>query len=244
FRPKQSLGQNFLSDQNYVNKIVDAFSCTSKDGCRVVELGPGPGALTRMLFQKYPRMTGIEVDQRAIEFLKEKIPHANILHQDVLKVDWPQRAAVSGGPLSVIGNLPYNITSQILFSFIDSYKAVNKAVVTAQYEVAARIVAQPSTKQYGILSVAFQLYSTPTMNFKIPASVFFPKPKVLSALITLDFTRPHPDLHRVNIYQLRRLLLTSFQQRRKMLRTSLKDLLRNEDLTLPEEYQTKRPEEL
>lgn len=79
--------------------------------------------------------TGIEIDQRAVEFLQKKLPAVNILHQDVLKVDWPSFAAEKGGPLSLIGNLPYNITSQILFSLIDSYKAVNKAVVTAQYEV-------------------------------------------------------------------------------------------------------------
>jgi 16S rRNA (adenine1518-N6/adenine1519-N6)-dimethyltransferase len=244
FKPNKSLGQNFLSDQNYVNKIVNAFHCTSKLGCRVMELGPGPGALTRVLFQRYPQMTGVEVDKRAIMFLKEKIPDVNIIHQDVLKIDWPQTAADKSGPMSVIGNLPYNITSQILFSLIDSHKAVKTAVVTAQYEVGARIVAKPKTKQYGILSVAFQLYTTPKMNFKIPATVFFPKPKVVSCLMTLDFSRPHPGLHRVSIYQLRRLLLTSFQQRRKMLRKSLKDLLQNEGLELPEEYQTKRPEEL
>ena len=79
--------------------------------------------------------TGIEVDSRAIDFLRLKIPQANIIHQDVLKVNWAQMAADKGGPVSIIGNLPYNITSQILFSLIDNYKAVNRAVVTAQYEV-------------------------------------------------------------------------------------------------------------
>eukprot|EP01041_Mallomonas_annulata_P003998 gene3998-7968_t len=229
FRPKQSLGQNFLSDQNYVNKIVNALSDSSEGGHKVIELGPGAGALSRVLFPKYPRM---------------KLPGLTVIHQDVLKTDWPALAAERGGPLSVIGNLPFYITSQILFSLADSHKAVQQAVVTMQYEVAERVVAKPSTKAYGILSVVFQLYSAPSMNFKIPPSVFFPQPKVESALVTFNFRKQHPLLHTVKPLHLRRILLASFQKRRKMLRQSLKDLLLLEGLTMPEKWSTMRPEQL
>ena len=170
FRPKQSLGQNFLSDQNYVLKLVNRLEDSSKDGSRVVELGPGPGALTRKLFERYPRMTAVEIDQRAVSFLREKLPGLKVLHKDVLACNWADMAHERGGAISIIGNLPFYITSQILFSLADCHTSVSKAVVTMQYEVGERIVAKPRTKAYGILSVAFQLYGRPTLDFKIPST--------------------------------------------------------------------------
>ena len=204
FKPKQSLGQNFLSDQNYVMKIVDTLVDTSDKGHRVIEIGPGTGALTRMLHQRYPQMTAIELDQRAIEFLSDKLPSLKVIHLDALKTDWAELARERGGKLNIIGNLPYYIVSQILFSFADHHKAINHTVLTMQLEVAERLIAKPSTKQYGIPSVVFQLYSKPLMNFKIPPTVFYPVPKVDSALVTLDFTTPHKDLQRVNLRHFRR----------------------------------------
>ena len=135
FRPKQSLGQNFLSDQNYVLKIVDSFQDDSPEGSKVIEIGPGAGALSRVLYTRYPKMTAIELDQRAVAFLAEKIPGLNVIRMDVLEVDWPKSAVERGGPISVIANLPYYIVSQVLFCLADSHKAVNKAVVTMQLEV-------------------------------------------------------------------------------------------------------------
>lgn len=149
-----------------------------------------------------------------------------------------------GGPLRIIANLPYYIVSQVLFSLADSHKAIDVAVVTMQLEVAERITAKPSTKQYGIPSVVFQLYGAPKINFKIPPSVFYPKPNVDSALLTLDFTKPHPELYRVNGDHLRRVLTAAFQQRRKMMRQSLKNLLLAEGLVLPDRWATLRPEQL
>jgi len=244
FRPKQSLGQNFLSDQNYVVKICDSLVDESDKGSRVVEVGPGPGALSRVLHTRYPSMTAIELDQRAVAFLAEKIPGLEVIHQDVLEVDWSQMAEKKGGAISVIANLPYYIVSQVLFSFADAHKSIRQAVVTMQLEVAERITAKPSTKQYGIPSVVFQLYAQPKLNFKIPPSVFFPKPNVDSALVTLDFTKPHPQLARVNGDHLRKVVTTAFRQRRKMMRASLRDMLVTEKLVLPEKWSTMRPEQL
>ena len=244
FRPKQSLGQNFLSDQNYVVKICDALRDDSAEGCRVVEVGPGPGALSRVLFVRYPAMTAIELDQRAVAFLADKLPGLSVRHQDVLTVDWPALALDKGGPISIIANLPYYIVSQVLFSFADAHQSISQAVVTMQLEVAERITAKPSTKQYGIPSVVFQLYSQPKMNFKIPPSVFYPKPNVDSALVTLDFTKPHAELHRCRGDDLRRVLTTAFRQRRKMMRQSLKELLLRDGLVIPDKWATMRPEQL
>lgn len=244
FRPKQSLGQNFLSDQNYVIKICDALRDESAGGCRVVEVGPGSGALSRVLVVRYPAMTAIELDQRAVAFLADKLPGLAVRHQDVLKVDWPALARDKGGPISVIANLPYYIVSQVLFSFADAHQSISQAVVTMQLEVAERITAKPSSKQYGIPSVVFQLYSEPRINFKIPPSVFYPKPNVDSALVTLDFTKPHSELHRCRGEDLRRVVTTAFRQRRKMMRQSLKELLATEGITIPDKWATMRPEQL
>lgn len=249
FRPKQSLGQNFLSDQNYVLKIVNEFRedpspLADMKGGSIVEIGPGPGSLTRVLFPRYPDMMAIEIDQRAIRFLAEKLPGMKIVHMDVLDADWPLLAAERGEPLNIIANLPYYIVSQVLFMFADAHKAIRKAVVTSQLEVAERIVAKPSTKAYGILSVVFQLYSTPKLNFKIPPTVFYPQPKVDSALVTLDFTRPHPRCHEVDPYYLKKVIRATFGKRRKMIRSSLKELLAADGLTLSDKWANMRPEQL
>ena len=244
FRPKQSLGQNFLSDQNYVLKIVNELKDTSENGHKVIEIGPGPGALTRVLFERYPKMTAIEIDQRAVEFLATKLPGLKVINQDVLEVDWPQIASERDGKVNIIANLPYYIVSQVLFSLADSYKAIEKAIVTMQLEVAERLCASPNTKAYGIPSVVFQLYANPKMNFKIPPTVFYPAPKVDSALVTLDFTKPHPELHSVDGDQLRRVITEAFRKRRKMMRQSLKELLTQEGLEIPEKWAERRPEQL
>ncbi|CAM9870352.1 unnamed protein product, partial [Pylaiella littoralis] len=240
FRPKQSLGQNYLSDQNYVMKICNHFGDTSEGGRRVLELGPGTGALTQVLHERFPDMLAVDIDQRAVELLGNSLPSLNVVMSDVLQLDYTKLAELRGGPLSVIGNLPYHITSQILFTLCDHYQSVRRAVVTMQLEVAQRVVAKPSTKQYGILSVVFQLYARPQVLFQIPPTVFYPQPSVTSALISLDFTGKGPG---INQACLKSVLSAAFQQRRKMLRQSLKSLLRAGQ-TLPEEFATRRPEQL
>lgn len=249
FRPKQSLGQNFLSDQNYVLKICNSLVDDSPGGRQVVELGPGPGALTRVLFRRYPEMLCVEIDPRAVALLGGAMPALTVVQSDVLQVDWTALAELRGGPLSVIGNLPYHITSQILFCLLDNHRAVRQAVVTMQLEVAQRIIAPPRCKDYGILSVLFQLYTRPKISFKLPPTVFYPQPKVTSALVTLDFLQPGEGdggvLLGVDPGALKQVLSLSFQQRRKMLRQSLKGLLAQRGLPpLPEEWATRRPEEL
>mmetsp|Transcript_8784 Transcript_8784/g.11048 ORF Transcript_8784/g.11048 Transcript_8784/m.11048 type:complete len:457 (-) Transcript_8784:177-1547(-) len=247
FRPKQSLGQNFLRDGNTVAKIIKYFvSDASKslidqdslDQIRAVELGPGAGALTDTLVNTFAGFEEssfqcIEIDPRSIELLGEKHPNLKVHHMDVLQADYPDMAREEGGPLSIIGNLPYYITSQILFALADAshFNAVRSATVTMQYEVGQRIVAKTSTKDYGILSVVFQLYADCDFHFKIPPTVFYPQPKVDSALIGLHFIGPNrlrARLSGVKPAELRKVLTATFQQRRKTVRNSLKKLLLNE----------------
>ncbi len=186
-------------------------------------------------------MTCIELDQRAVAFLAEKLPGLRVVRQDVLTVNWAQLAADIGGPVRLIANLPYYIVSQVLFSLADAHRSIDRAVVTMQLEVAERVTAKPNTKEYGIPSVVFQLYSQPHINFHIPPSVFYPKPAVDSALVTFDFTKPHKDLKRIRPEQFRKVITAAFQQRRKMLRASLKDLLAAEGLSLPKKWEELRP---
>ncbi|GAX13720.1 dimethyladenosine transferase 1, mitochondrial [Fistulifera solaris] len=253
YRPKQSLGQNYLKDPNTVAKIVRAFH---QDASRyqptveeIVELGPGAGALTDKLVEVYgaSRLHCIEIDERSIQLLEQKHPTLKITHADVLQVDYSDMAIER--PLVVIGNLPYYITSQILFALADAAHvgAVSSATVTMQWEVGQRMVAKPKTKDYGILSVVFQLYADVVCHFKIPPTVFYPKPAVDSALIGLHFYSPsllRERLQGVAPVQLRRVVTTAFQQRRKTLRNSLKKLCQQEGVELSEEWAVQRPEEL
>jgi ribosomal RNA small subunit methyltransferase A len=190
YKPKQSLGQNYLRDGNTVAKIIRAFhKDATLDDSRpiqdIVELGPGAGALTDKLIETYGTQTlqCIEIDDRSVQILQEKHPTLRIRHDDVLQVDYRAIAQQVGQPLVVIGNLPYYITSQILFALADAshFGAVSTATVTMQWEVGQRMVAPICTKDYGILSVVFQLYADVNCHFKIPPTVFYPKPKVDSA---------------------------------------------------------------
>jgi len=275
WRPKQSLGQNYLTDPNYIDKIVRAFS-RGHAGNHVVELGPGLGALTRPLAMQFPNMTAIEIDQRAVEALEGKFPGVNVVRSDVLQVDYTALAETVGGgkPLHLVGNLPYHITSQILFQLVEdgARGAVDRCIFTMQKEVADRLVAPHNCKDYGILSVVFQLcvppplplplplpllplpppsspppppaarYASPRMEFKIPPTAFYPVPKVTSAVVQLDFTGALADPPPIDYAPLRAVVKMAFNQRRKMLRQALKGMLRGQDL--PERWARRRAEQL
>ena len=253
-RPKQSLGQNFLRDPNTIRRIVGALE--APQGAPVVEIGAGTGALTEVLLEAYPDLTAIEVDERAVALLEERFPRLDVRHQDVLEVDWAALAAERGGPLYVIGNLPYYITSPILFSLLDAQAhlaaeseavreaVVREAVVMMQLEVAERLVAVPRTKAYGILSVLFQLYAVPALLFRLSPHVFFPKPSVTSAVVRLAF---HPAALLPaggEGERLRAVVRAAFNQRRKTLRNSLHRWTRERGLSLPEGWERRRAEEL
>jgi 16S rRNA (adenine1518-N6/adenine1519-N6)-dimethyltransferase len=250
YRPKQSLGQNYLRDPNTVSKILRAFHTdatahqTNKNETLdfLVELGPGAGALTDALVATYgvEAIYAVEIDPRSVALLLDKHPHLQVKHADVLQIQYAdiweiRRQQVTDSqkvvpPLCIIGNLPYYITSQILFALADASHqgTVRSATVTMQWEVGQRMVAPTHCKNYGILSVVFQIYcSRIRCHFKIPPTVFYPQPKVDSALLGLHFLSPNMLQQRfagVQPMQLRRVVTVTFQQRRKTLRKTIQSL--------------------
>lgn len=217
--PKKSLGQHFLTDRNIIKKIAEAV--TRRPGARVVEIGPGTGAVTEYLFDRYPDLEVIEIDQRAVAYLADRFPGLKIHHQDILQTDW-QGFSPKEGKISVIGNLPYYITSPILFSVLDNRHLFDEAVFMMQKEVADRIVASPGSKTYGILSVQSQIFSRPEYLFTVSRHVFNPKPNVESAVVKFHF---EGDVEIPNPAALKKLIRTAFNQRRKTLSNAIKPIL-------------------
>ncbi|MDX1585686.1 MAG: 16S rRNA (adenine(1518)-N(6)/adenine(1519)-N(6))-dimethyltransferase RsmA [Balneolaceae bacterium] len=223
-RPKKSLGQHFLRDDNIIRMIAD--SVQAPEGHRVIEIGPGTGALTAELVDRFDDVHAIELDQRAIKLLEEKFPDLHIHHTDVLDIDW-EEFSVGKERTHVLGNLPYYITSQILFSLLESRKVLNDAILMMQKEVAERIVAGIRTKDYGILSVQTQLMATPEILFDVSRHCFSPPPNVESSVIKITFDKGKlecTDDH------LKTVVRTAFNQRRKKLSNALKPLVDKTEL--------------
>ncbi len=228
-RPKKRLGQHFLTDPEAVRRIVDAVQAPA--GGRVVEIGPGEGALTGDLLRRFPDLTALEVDAEAVAHLGRRFPRLDLRHVDVLDADWralaaqasdagaqaPPAAAQAG--LHVVGNLPYYITSPILFALLDARQSLARAVVMVQKEVADRLAAPHGSKTYGTLSVYFALYARTTLLFDVPRQAFHPPPNVESAVVAIDFQAADPP--DVPLPALQRVVRAAFGQRRKMLRNSL-----------------------
>jgi len=242
FRPRQSLGQNFLRDPNIVRKIVAAVQAPTD--AHVVEIGPGLGAITGPLIDRFSTLTAVEIDDRAVDHLRETYSGLDVRHEDILEIDWQVLAEHKGAPIYVVGNLPYNITSQVLFRLIDAGAVVREAVLMMQLEVAQRLVANPRTKEYGILSVQVQLHSAPKLLFKVSPNVFFPRPDVTSAVVRIDFGVRDIGLSSVHPEFLRRIIRSSFNQRRKTLHNSLSAWTRKQQIDLPPRFKNRRAEEL
>ncbi|SMO70858.1 16S rRNA (adenine(1518)-N(6)/adenine(1519)-N(6))-dimethyltransferase RsmA [Fodinibius sediminis] len=223
-RPKKSLGQHFLTDDNIINKIADAIPARPDD--RVIEIGPGTGALTEALVRRFENLLALELDERAIAFLEEKFDNLVIHHRNVLEVDWTDYS-IGKERTHLVGNLPYYITSQILFSLLESRALLSDAVLMMQKEVAERLVAVPRTKDYGILSVQTQLMSTPEILFPVSRHCFSPQPNVESAMVKLTFDK---GALRCTDKHLKTVVRTAFNQRRKKLSNALKPLIAKDRL--------------
>jgi 16S rRNA (adenine1518-N6/adenine1519-N6)-dimethyltransferase len=221
-RPKKSLGQNFLHDANVIQKIIRSFDPQPTEN--VLEIGPGRGALTAMLMELLPRLSAVELDDELAASLQltygEKL---TLLHQDILSVDLRAIAAERGKKLRIIGNIPYNITSPILFHVIDTRDAVKDFMVMMQTEVAQRLVAKPRTKDYGILSIFAQYYAAPHLLFGVSRNSFFPIPAVTSAVVSMNFETPFTPPAENDVL-FRTIVRGTFGKRRKTLRNGLKSL--------------------
>ncbi len=221
-RPKRSLGQNFLNDSNVARKIVQSLNLKKAD--RLLEIGPGKGALTGFLLAEVDRMAAIEIDDELAAGLKERFgSDLKVYHDDVLHLDLPSIADTMGGKIRVVGNIPYNITTPILFWIIDAYSSVTDCTLMMQREVALRLVAKPRTKEYGILSIFAQYYSHPRLEFAVPPGAFSPIPEVTSALVSLNFeVRRALMAHDDAVF--RAIVRGTFGKRRKTLRNGLRSL--------------------
>jgi 16S rRNA (adenine1518-N6/adenine1519-N6)-dimethyltransferase len=226
---KKSLGQHFLSDLGMIDRIVRAID--PKPGQRLVEIGPGAGAITRPLLQRHRALTVIEFDRDLIEPLNalgaELGAELSIVHADVLTVDFSALAGVA--PIRLVGNLPYNISSPILFHALDHLSVITDMHFMLQKEVVDRMAAAPGGKVYGRLSVMLQAYCEVTALFKVPPGAFRPPPKVDSAVVRLV---PRPP-ERIGIADPRRfaaIVRAAFGQRRKTLRNALNGVCTVEEI--------------
>ncbi|NLN17068.1 MAG: 16S rRNA (adenine(1518)-N(6)/adenine(1519)-N(6))-dimethyltransferase RsmA [Firmicutes bacterium] len=214
-QPKKSLGQNFLIDRNIRDKIVDAAAITGDDV--VLEIGPGVGTLTEELARRASRVIAVELDGALVQVLRDRLPPDRVLvvEGDVLALDLPSLLG-EASPIKVVANLPYYITSPIVFRFLE-WKGWEMMVIMVQGEVAERLVARPGTKAYGALSVAVALQARAEILFKVSRQVFYPKPQVDSAVVRL---LPRHDLG-VDLQGPSLLIRAAFGQRRKTLANAL-----------------------
>lgn len=239
-KAKKHLGQHFLTDLDIAKKIVTSLSLTNQYK-KVVEVGPGMGVLTQYLIKNDNYETiPVDVDRESIGYLAEKYPSlkGNIIYADFLKVDLNE--LITNEPFAVIGNFPYNISSQILFKVIDYKKQIPEVVGMFQKEVAERVAAGPGSKTYGITSVLLQAFYDIEYLFTVNEDVFDPPPKVKSAVIRL--TRNEKKQLDCDEKRFKTIVKMAFNQRRKMMRKSLKSLLN--DTNKAAEILTQRPEQL
>ncbi|MDA8084521.1 MAG: 16S rRNA (adenine(1518)-N(6)/adenine(1519)-N(6))-dimethyltransferase RsmA [Nitrospiraceae bacterium] len=214
---KKHLGQNFLYDRRILSAIVEASGITSED--TVVEIGPGPGTLTRLLAEKAKKVTAIELDHElCLKLINELRGFGNI---DLVEGDAMKYPYEDIGGFRVVANIPYYITTPIIFRLLDAKHHLESMTLTIQKEVAERIVAPPGGKDYGVLSIAIQCYAIPSLRFIVPKEAFHPVPKVDSAVVHISMRKePLVSAEEENLFF--KVVRTAFSQRRKTLSNSLK----------------------
>ena len=242
-RPKKNLGQQFLTDLSIAKRIADTVD-EPYANLPVLEVGPGMGVMTQYLVEKPRPLKVVEIDRESVAYLNENFPklRENILGADFLRMDLNE---VFGGQQFVLtGNYPYDISSQIFFKMLDNRDLIPCCTGMIQHEVAVRMAAKPGNKQYGILSVLIQAWYNVEYLFTVEPSVFNPPPKVQSAVIRM--TRNEVQHLGCDEQLFKRVVKTVFNQRRKMLRVSLKQLLTENALAVIAQspFATLRPEQL
>ena len=238
-RAKKNLGQHFLKDQNIARKIVE--SLQAPQGSAVLEIGPGMGVLTRFLLENSGWETHVvEIDRESVDYLQQHYPELQerIHSADFLRLKPNQ---IFDGPFAVIGNFPYNISSQIFFKILEYRNQIPEVVCMIQKEVAERISAGPGSKTYGILSVLLQAWYDIEYLFTVHENVFIPPPKVKSAVIRLK--RNQTTTLNCNEANFLPVVKMAFNQRRKTMRNSLKAIIRTDELKA-NPVLDKRPEQL
>ena len=237
-RAKKHLGQHFLKDQDIARRIAE--SLPLREASPVLEIGPGMGVLTKYLLQNpLINLRAVEIDSESVVYLHQHFPQLEVIEGDFLQMDLNK---LYDGKFSVIGNFPYNISSQILFKVLDYKDKIPNVAGMLQKEVAERIASKPGKKAYGILSVFMQAYYHVEYLFTVSEHVFDPPPKVKSAVIR--FTRNEVQHLDCDEKLFRTVVKTAFNQRRKTMRNSLKPLVPKENLMYADAIFDKRPEQL
>ena len=242
-RPKKNLGQHFLTDLSIAKRIADTVDEPFAD-LPVLEVGPGMGVMTQYLVEKPRPFKVVEIDRESVAYLQEHFPslYNNIIGGDFLRMDL--REVFDWHPFVLTGNYPYDISSQIFFKMLDNKDLIPCCTGMIQHEVALRMASQPGHKQYGILSVLIQAWYQVEYLFTVEPGVFNPPPKVQSAVIRM--TRNDVTDLGCDEQLFRRVVKTTFNQRRKMLRVSLRQLLPSESpfFEIHASLLTRRPEQL
>lgn len=224
FSFQKKFGQNFLIDENVVEKIVRDAGVTKDDF--VLEIGPGIGTMTQILCENAREVVAVEIDDKLIPILTEDTlswyDNVTVIHEDILKLDIVKLANERNGgkPIKVVANLPYYITTPIIMGLFESHVPLDSITIMVQKEVADRMQVGPGTKDYGALSLAVQYYAKPQIILNVPASCFMPRPNVDSAVIQL--TRyEKPPVEVADEHLMFRLIRASFNQRRKTMTNSV-----------------------
>ncbi len=219
---KKRWGQNFINDKNLIDKIISVFDPNKRD--TVLEIGPGKGALTYPLSKRVKKIIAVEIDPILVSHLKENfIENIELVNDDILRF---KHTSIKKG-YKIIGNLPYYITTPIIFSFLES-ENWSKMTIMVQKEVADRMIAKPGNKNYGRLSIMVQAQASVEKHFDISNNLFFPKPKVKSSLISI---MPKNNLkhNKIIFYSIIKL---AFQKRRKILKNSISNYLNDENIKI------------
>ncbi len=216
---RKKWGQNFLADTNLLTKIVNTVNPKPDD--HILEIGPGEGALTKIILPMVAEMAAVEIDPLLIKYLKiqKSLSSCHFIHADILWTDLAELPIPT--PVRIIGNIPYNITSPILFWLIEQREHWSDAYMMVQKEVAARLTAAVGTKTYGRLTVMTSAFLDIEQCFTIPPTVFIPRPKVDSAIIKL-VKKPKSMVSEIQYKKFESLVKAAFSSRRKMLRNTLK----------------------
>ncbi|WP_419419778.1 16S rRNA (adenine(1518)-N(6)/adenine(1519)-N(6))-dimethyltransferase RsmA [Legionella sp. D16C41] len=238
-KPRKRFGQNFLQDQGVIENIINALYLHSADN--VLEIGPGKGALTRLLLQHLQKLSVVEIDRDLQLFLANHFKGAplQIIGADALTIDYTKW----GNQLRIVGNLPYNISTPLILHLLSFVKNIKDMHFMLQKEVVERLAASPGGKAYGRLSIMMQYHCDVTYLFDVPPEAFYPKPKVESAVVRLvpHIVSPYPA---VELNMLQKLVATAFSMRRKTLANNLKSLINSNELSSLGIDARQRPEQI
>ena len=225
FHHKKKWGQHFLKDNNIVRKIVSESGIKQDD--KVWEIGPGKGILTQEILSVTSNLTLFEIDPAVIEIIQDKFGETVELHAgDVIKIDWKPLLT---DPIKIVANIPYQITSPLLYKICRNSDYIKSVTLMVQKEFADRLKAKPNTKEYAALTLKTQFFYNVKQLFKVPAHLFFPPPRVDSAVIHLTLRDDIPNIENLELFN--KLVDVAFSMRRKTLRNNLKSFIGSENLS-------------